>query len=100
HTRSKRDWSSDVCSSDLQDIRFSVFHFGFSFLPSANGQEAHFLSVPFLFLSCSLFCRGTAPCIKLGLYLIHQNLHAVVLQRLKRSEERRVGNECRCGASE
>src|SRR5699024_3916318 len=26
HTRSKRDWSSDVCSSDLSDIEKEVFY--------------------------------------------------------------------------
>src|SRR5699024_5741665 len=29
HTRSKRDWSSDVCSSDLSGVIFTISHFGF-----------------------------------------------------------------------
>src|SRR6266513_3067893 len=50
HTRSKRDWSSDVCSSDL---------------PRPRGRRARNL------------LRFTAP------------------RRPERSEERRVGKECR-----
>src|SRR5699024_11521500 len=26
HTRSKRDWSSDVCSSDLRSMQFATIH--------------------------------------------------------------------------
>src|SRR5207249_8682932 len=65
HTRSKRDWSSDVCSSDLE-LR----------------EE-----------------RRVLPAYPQGVH--HQRVHAEVgtsvrkLQR-GRSEERRVGKECRC----
>src|SRR5207249_9988493 len=51
HTRSKRDWSSDVCSSDLPggQLRFSIAHFSVkqrsplrkSFIPSRR-QSRHF----------------------------------------------------------
>src|SRR5699024_12857524 len=62
HTRSKRDWSSDVCSSDLGRIR-----------PRTKGR------------SC---VAGFG----------HQDEHSQALRpgtRQPRSEERRVGKECR-----
>src|SRR5690349_22535723 len=55
HTRSLRDWSSDVCSSDLS-------------LPALSWNNP---------------VRGTPP------------LYAKDLQQIVRSEERRVGKECR-----
>src|SRR5699024_11599725 len=33
HTRSKRDWSSDVCSSDLPNVRYSAL------VPNMKGLE-------------------------------------------------------------
>src|SRR5437868_14582959 len=62
HTRSKRDWSSDVCSSDL---------------PGMTGLE----------LQRALADSGaTIPVVMIS-------GHADV--RIARSEERRVGKECR-----
>src|SRR5207245_6370455 len=67
HTRCYRDWSSDVCSSDLVDL----------------AQHEH----------------------ELALVLGHPHLHVRVDQEVLveqrgqlalRSEERRVGKECRC----
>src|SRR5207249_8211670 len=76
HTRSKRDWSSDVCSSDLAKAgrrvllfereQFPRFHVGESLLPA---------TVPIL--------------DRLGA------LPAVAAHGFQRSEERRVGKECR-----
>src|SRR5699024_11388654 len=49
HTRSKRDWSSDVCSSDLSAVNSSrVFSLGFvmggrSFLPVGEIKSSRFL---------------------------------------------------------
>src|SRR5438874_28051 len=62
HTRSLRDWSSDVCSSDL-----AVAHECFANQHSAHAVLSELLDV-FAFLN-------------------------------SRSEERRVGKECRCGSS-
>src|SRR5207249_7192415 len=68
HTRSKRDWSSDVCSSDLSE--------GGTVLPNP---------------------RGTAP----GLWIEDARGRFVILlpgvPHEMRSEERRVGKECRTG---
>src|SRR5438067_10968717 len=67
HTRSKRDWSSDVCSSDLnQGVRVELAQL------AARVQR-----------------------VRLG-YVAKFN-HAY--SPLSRSEERRVGKECRSGRS-
>src|SRR5437868_12549321 len=65
HTRSKRDWSSDVCSSDL-------FFFTFN-RP-----------------------RGSVHLKKTSTLKAHGDVDSVQATRLQfRSEERRVGKECR-----
>src|SRR5206468_9364555 len=87
HTRSDRDWSSDVCSSDLHVGRQSFAQAGFSlggrFAAQPSVQTEH------------------------PLHRVNQMSDAIVLsavfhalkqgeQALKaRSEERRVGKECR-----
>src|SRR5699024_11951381 len=71
HTRSKRDWSSDVCSSDLGTTT--------STLSSAINQNAFFLSdIPYLFFMFS-----------------GRKDSANRKQMQIRSEERRVGKEGR-----
>src|SRR5690606_41007434 len=72
HTRFSRDWSSDVCSSDL-----------------AMPQSALPIAVPaaLLFLCISLFRKGHRK----G----KRGLPAFVFTGVARSEERRVGRECR-----
>src|SRR5207249_9655371 len=72
HTRSKRDWSSDVCSSDLQQHQQDVDQWrdvdvGAEPLAAAGGPHRH----------------GSALSL-----LLRERL-------LLRSEERRVGKECR-----
>src|SRR5690606_39328208 len=77
HTRFSRDWSSDVCSSDLP-------------LPGHDpveqpGLEPHRLGPRLVerAVGQAIYSRGQAPADGLG----------PVRQR---SEERRVGKECRC----
>src|SRR3989449_7281258 len=65
HTRCSRDWSSDVCSSDLS-------------LACSPRKEGHVASRPLV--------RVTAP---VALLLLGVGC------RERRSEERRVGKECR-----
>src|SRR5207249_6296047 len=73
HTRSKRDWSSDVCSSDLENVKFPL---GSIFLNlDLIGQELN------VFANSN--GRSAAEC------------QALVREMRSRSEERRVGKECR-----
>src|SRR5207249_8083897 len=64
HTRSKRDWSSDVCSSDLFSSRV---------LRHVNDVEEKLVDA-----------------VAFGL-----KVHDLAVQFHHRSEERRVGKECR-----
>src|SRR5207249_7511948 len=70
HTRSKRDWSSDVCSSDLDGPTISLVG-GFA------GERS----------------ETTAD-----LVVVRTRLRAndELVRELERSEERRVGKESRC----
>src|SRR5204862_2747095 len=70
HTRSLRDWSSDVCSSDLTASDSSV-------IPSPA------------------LCRNPRLRSNVSLWLTGK-IHAAAATRPLRSEERRVGKECRC----
>src|SRR5258707_5610574 len=69
HTRYWRDWSSDVCSSDLE-------------FPGRRRRDAHELAVLHLHADQALARDLTAD--------VGRRDEAVV-----RSEERRVGKECR-----
>src|SRR5437868_9529486 len=82
HTRSKRDWSSDVCSSDLEACcsfnspkksRSYALHSSLG-MTSANHFRAVFTSA-----GCTTFWSALLP-------------------QLLRSEERRVGKECSSGS--
>src|SRR5438067_8017098 len=68
HTRSKRDWSSDVCSSDLAAPRATDGNF-------SGGRRAGAGPVS---PQENFGCGGASGC-----------------RRSTRSEERRVGKECR-----
>src|SRR5207248_8044245 len=93
HTRSYGDWSSDVCSSDLSQMPISILHSAKIFeVQNFLYRFGSFLSlVPFLMLSSSCqrnmsevppACRQTLP-------------HLYTRSFENRSEERRVGKECR-----
>src|SRR5437868_15338715 len=73
HTRSKRDWSSDVCSSDLLLIGE-----GWVTASPSRVRRPHTM-------------RPTETAVRGARQKPGHGLHA------GRSEERRVGKECRCG---
>src|SRR5207249_6247275 len=73
HTRSKRDWSSDVCSSDL--IAPEPAHAQAPMQPKGTIPDKPYKTGHMTFF--------TGPAAVLG------------EQSYKRSEERRVGKECR-----
>src|SRR5207253_6394962 len=74
HTRWPRDWSSDVCSSDLNAtwIAYGAIHVAFR----AGMNPAGIRAISFIDLI------STAE--------------TLLVCSLARSEERRVGKECRC----
>src|SRR5205809_4210709 len=78
HTRCSRDWSSDVCSSDL--------------------EAASIVSQPTLVVGSqdgSRFVKATArQNVAEGYLLAHRHPEPAQLRGHIRSEERRVGKEC------
>src|SRR2546421_5619285 len=80
HTRSDRDWSSDVCSSDLLVKR----HYGARVVRSlrAAGLKPTVLAIPDGERTKSLKWVAIV-------------LNELLRRRYERSEERRVGKECR-----
>src|SRR5687768_18037162 len=73
HTRCSRDWSSDVCSSDLEEVAHVVADRSFTLQPVVAGEHA-------------------AP-IQHAKALGDDS--RLVFSLRERSEERRVGKECR-----
>src|SRR5699024_11691023 len=81
HTRSKRDWSSDVCSSDLA-----------STLAYRNVEQ--------LFRACAknnILILGAFPNPESDVLTLFEHRYLIEKERHSRSEERRVGKECRSG---
>src|SRR5690606_40250612 len=84
HTRFSRDWSSDVCSSDLD--------------PERDGKLAAFLrGEGRVFVATSILERGvTVPDVDvIVLYADAERIFQEPALIQMRSEERRVGKECR-----
>src|SRR5699024_11291871 len=95
HTRSKRDWSSDVCSSDLV---------------SAKDSEAVMNELGDRYKEASDHLMGTLPGMLRQIKAEGRGLLGAMVEPLNkavnpimkqvsewRSEERRVGKECGCG---
>src|SRR5699024_11891270 len=90
HTRSKRDWSSDVCSSDLIS-QISVDNETADYLRRNNNHELHRIDE---MISKKDDIIRYKLCLKkrsFDFYLRKQNLWNY---KVIRSEERRVGKEC------
>src|SRR5699024_12089267 len=83
HTRSKRDWSSDVCSSDLTCGQPHVVGRGAADLEREG--DAHALGLEALAQRCEGLLEALGGKRPLGLVEAHA----------ARSEERRVGKGCR-----
>src|SRR5256885_9632567 len=81
HTRLQGDWSSDVCSSDLQQ----------KILASQKFSQS---DVETLGAVISTFTRGL-PKLILFTRLMQRGYSGGQTGRVSRSEERRVGKECR-----
>src|SRR5437588_3430929 len=91
HTRSLCDWSSDVCSSDLvallvlayeKDVGTSLLFFGV------------FAAMLYITTQRPAYLIGTFVLLVIGAFVAYKSFGHVQVR--VRSEERRVGKECRC----
>src|SRR2546430_4182847 len=79
HTRFDCDWSSDVCSSDLSPV-----------LSPKSFQHSFYSRLPFFTYDCDFICSTHSSLL--------QHFYQILklpLPNSWRSEERRVGKECR-----
>src|SRR5206468_6711386 len=83
HTRSDRDWSSDVCSSDL-------FWLGGLWVWRAVDRSMARLAL-------QAISEEEEAAASIGIHVTRAKLRITLISALMRSEERRVGKECRCG---
>src|SRR5205814_6898169 len=86
HTRCLSDWSSDVCSSDLEERELT---------PAKFPNKSRIITI-----SRGVRWQWLAPAGALAAGLLvwvawHEN--QPLPWKTPRSEERRVGKECRCG---
>src|SRR5690606_40672543 len=93
HTRFSRDWSSDVCSSDLQHHQ-----------PHARGRCRNLYGWPNRMQQTTLFvrplnCACKKHCCLRRLKIRHIGEWSMVFEGTWRSEERRVGKECKFRSS-
>src|SRR5690606_39560602 len=92
HTRFSRDWSSDVCSSDLYLIGAGKTAYA---VKQELGIDGTLLGVDVVCDNQLVLKDATEP----ELYaLVTEKPCRLILSFIGgRSEERRVGKECRCG---
>src|SRR5690606_40652656 len=86
HTRFSRDWSSDVCSSDLNDLAATDMTFGFQTAVEVATDAIGRL-------------HSTAEAHQRAMIVQVMGRHTgwIALESGLRSEERRVGKECGWG---
>src|SRR5206468_8825449 len=89
HTRSDRDWSSDVCSSDLPRIRRGKRPETIQ-LGKAWAKET---VLPKQVLRYARVPRASLRMTRVGCFYNRENRREVRVASLRRSEERRVGKE-------
>src|SRR5690606_40170270 len=83
HTRFSRDWSSDVCSSDLENA--IVYDEKISNANMVKNQRARWIN------AYRLSLKDSAKLLLKGIKSLNLNMFIGGV----RSEERRVGKECR-----
>src|SRR5690606_40386384 len=91
HTRFSRDWSSDVCSSDLKTSQLGVFFpQSKAFLIFKVDSDVNKYSFP------RVVSYPLSRIILSGRFVNSQVMHTTLFSlEMFRSEERRVGKDCR-----
>src|SRR5207302_6122913 len=93
HTRFSRDWSSDVCSSDLERIQPHIHR-----TPVLTSSRLNDVSGASLFFKCENFQKGGAFKARgatNAVFSLDDTAARRGVATHSRSEERRVGKECR-----
>src|SRR5207248_5817615 len=99
HTRSYGDWSSDVCSSDLHQVR-EIEEFGRLEVDNPEFLMA-LVDARHIAGDRGLFERFEAAFHHAGTHAhVVGALNGLIDERYGRSEERRVGKECRWRGSQ
>src|SRR5690606_40456605 len=97
HTRFSRDWSSDVCSSDLA--------LGVLLVLVSGGIDVSFPAVAVVSAYLAILTVDRtgidslwlALAVSIAIGILLGAFNALLIHFLKRSEERRVGKECWAG---
>src|SRR5690606_40313374 len=91
HTSFSRDWSADVCSSDLGKLRAG---------PRSDRIDVTAQADVRISIDAYLGTLARTHCVEVGFLEVRFDIGAVVGDQGQhgqaRSEERRVGEECRC----
>src|SRR5690606_41050276 len=97
-TRFSRDWSSDVCSSDLATLAFLCEAYCEDEAPDENGKMQTRTVMKFNPRLAPIKAAVFPLVKKDGMPEIAQEIYgALKAAGITRSEERRVGKECGCG---
>src|SRR5690606_40786402 len=95
HTRFSRDWSSDVCSSDLEETRMThagnSIHMAYTLRYGQPGDTIDLHMDDWMYQVADGVVINETRMSKWGL-----DVGQVLLVMRQRSEERRVGKEWRC----
>src|SRR5207253_5318778 len=95
HTRWPRDWSSDVCSSDL-NIHYAIGASLISVIATSSGAAAAYVRQGFSNIRIAMFLEiATTIGALFGAFLAARLAADIIAIVFGRSEERRVGKECR-----
>src|SRR5699024_12126793 len=98
HTRSKRDWSSDVCSSDLGTMFLTTK----TYLGGLHMTQVHFtLNTEEVqsIIEHSVKDDVSKNILTMIFNQLMEEQRSEYIQAKERSEERRVGKESRCGCA-
>src|SRR5207249_6211230 len=96
HTRSKRDWSSDVCSSDLDDFGFILQQRGIFSYSGLSREQMVAMRERYSVYGIESGRICVAALNSRNLDYVADAIAATVRISEGRSEERRVGKEGRC----
>src|SRR5690606_39516123 len=91
HTRFSRDWSSDVCSSDLEPLKHKIEHFEEKVVEEIHHVEEKALE----FVADGGLGSYSTPGVEAAREVLDNLKKADEQKLVERSEERRVGKECR-----